>query len=93
MRPDALFQVRNTVKIPGQWLEQGDIFDVFRQYGYEHLGYLLLVQDENQYRGCDLPFSCENVLAASKEEILRCIHDKYKENTFEIVNAYTVDLL
>lgn len=87
---EELFKVINTKHIDGQWLEKDDVFLVIcdgKNSGY------LIISEGNTSRWCKLTFYCPDIIKKSKDEILSCIHEKYHENTFRILNEYVVDLI
>lgn len=89
MSGNVLFQVINSIGIPGQWLRAGDIFNVIPIE--VNKGALVLV--DKKRKTCNLNFYCENILDKTKEEILFCIRQSYNENTFILSNPYEVELI
>lgn len=89
MSENALFQVINSVGIPGQWLRAGDIFNVIPTDANH--GALKLV--DKKRKTCNLNFGCENILNKTREDILYAIKRSYNENTFILLNPYEVELI
>ena len=96
MEERLLFEVENVINIKGQWLKDGDIFEVYQTTRKNSLELRLNRRKDNKkFRPsdhCYLGFSYEGDLE-DKDGILKAIMCKYSSNTFRIVNSLEIELI
>ena len=89
-------QVINKIYIKDQWLQKDDIFDVIMKDGIS--GRIKRAKESKHYNknnydsnNMSLSFTLES--PDLEKEIIKALKTSYKDNTFEIYNQFTVELI